>query len=722
LAGNSSTKFNTDRSIFKKSLQKARMSMGSDYFLLILMSDENRHLELYGDAGIDRETARILLGELKMLAADSWASSCSEGPACYYAEQSGNPLATRLLENTRSQCLIIMPFLMDDHNFGFGCWLWRERRAFNDDDPKKAALLADLLELSVKAYQNKKRARERGDKLAALLELSTSIYSSRNFTEVLQKAVRLAMQIMGADGGSIFTIDKNDMLLRPLVIIDEKYEEELSSMSLKLGEGVTGSVAQSGVGIISNYSNVDPRSIQVPGTPVERESLLSAPLTWSGEVIGAMTLWNYAGKDFSREELEILTIFARQTADAIENAKLFESLEKAYEELSATQERLIMAEKLQALGDMAGGVAHDFNNVLGTILGRAQLLLRKIAEPDLRKDLQIIEEVSLRGRRTVQRLQDFTHVSSRTEYGPIDLNKVIEDVIEVTKPAWKDTVQRAGLTINLHRSSNKIEKIDGSHEELKEAFCNIVLNSVDALPNGGNIWVDTFMDDEQVVLRIRDDGVGMDEDTKNKLFFPFFTTKGKKGVGMGLAVVYGIMFRHHADINVESLPGEGATFTFRFNPSHSRADRILPVADESEDKPVSILLVDDDTNLLDVVGDMIEFLGMRCVKADGGRTALKLMQDQTYDLVITDLGMPDVGGWDVAKFCRDNHANTPVLLISGWGAQLNTEEALGRVDAILPKPFQLDELKQAIEAVMRKTRRLDLSLIDTNNELTSTRQ
>ncbi|OGC89810.1 MAG: hypothetical protein A2W25_02915 [candidate division Zixibacteria bacterium RBG_16_53_22] len=702
MANTSQTIFDTDRSIFKSSLEKARVALGSDYFILLLPQSNGREFELYTEDQLDRLTRRNLFNDLNAMPPELWVTGSNNGSIHTSSRGKGNKFACYLMKILGASSIIVAPFPADEKKYGLGCWIWNASRQIQDDDLMKANLLTDLLCLSLKSLQNKKRARERGDRLAALLELSTSIYSSRNYTEVLQKALKLAMEIMTADGGGIFIIDKGEMLLRPLVIIDDRYKEELSTFNLKMGEGVTGSVAQSGEGIISNYSNIDPRSIQVPGTPVERESLISAPLTWSGDVIGAITLWSYSGMEFAREDLEILTIFARQTADAIENAKLFESLEKAYEELSATQEQLIMTEKLKALGDMAGGVAHDFNNVLGTILGRTQLLLKKIKDPDLQMDLQTIVDVTLKGRRTVQRLQDFTHVSSRLQHSQVDLNKTVEEAIETTKPAWKDTVQMSGRTINLHRELGPVEIIDGSHDELKEAVCNVILNSVDALPDGGNIWVKTFMEDGKVVLQIRDDGVGMDENTKSKLFFPFFTTKGKNGFGMGLAVVYGILFRHQADIHVDSSPDQGAVFTFRFNPSRGRANNNQAAPKADGPGSLSILLVDDDKNLLDVVGDMLEFMGFGHEKADGGKRALQLLQEKRYDLVVTDLGMPEIGGWDVARFCRENYPGMPVILISGWGAQLNNEEALSRVDAILPKPFQLEEIRETITAVMSK--------------------
>jgi len=703
LANSNTTAFSTDRLIFKSSLEKAKSALGSDHFVLLITRLNSRDFELYGEDQLDRAMRRTLYSAMASLPPDAWILVCKDGAAHCFKLDTEDKFALALMNSLGVSSAIIAPFIMGEQELGFGCWLWNESRCFENDDFMKTGLITDLLGLSLKSYQNKKRARERGDKLAALLELSTSIYSSRNHTEVLQKALNLAMGIMGADGGGIFIINKEEMLLRPLVIIDERYREELLTLTLKMGEGVTGSVAQNGEGIISNFSDIDPRSKQVPGTPVERESLISAPLTWSGDIIGSITLWSYAGKEFAREDLEILTIFARQTADAIENAKLFESLEKAYEELSATQEKLIMTEKLKALGDMAGGVAHDFNNVLGTILGRAQLLLRKIPDPEVQRELNVIIEVTLKGRRTVQRLQDFTHVSGRLQYGQVNLNKIVEEAIETTKPRWKDTAQMSGITINLHRELGQIEIVDGSHEELKEAVCNVILNSVDALGGGGNIWVKTYMEDEKVVLQITDDGIGMDEDTKNKLFYPFFTTKGKNGIGMGLAVVYGILFRHHVDIDVDSSPGQGAKFTFKFNPSKERAGDYKQKSNSERAKPLSILLVDDDVNLLEVVGDMLEFMGFGYEKADGGQAALNFLREKRFDLVITDLGMPEIGGWDVAKFCRENYPGMPVILISGWGAQLNNDEALSRVDAILPKPFQLEEMKETIDSVMSRT-------------------
>ncbi len=699
-----STRFSAAGPLFKVTSNRAKRILDADVFLVLLTDVDHLHFDLHIEDESCIEDTSGMYYELRGTDPDAWIALRSIFGATLFERGNGDPIIENLMNIFGALCIIISPFFIEDLGFGYAIWAWRNRISDSQECISRAELISEQIALSLSASMSEKRSKDQGEKLAALLDLSTHIYSSLNYKEVLQKAVKLSMEIVGATGGTIFILDKEENLLIPLLTIDESHEEAINSMRLKPGQGLTGCVAQTGVGMISNHSESDPRSIQVPGTPVEPESIISVPLTWSGEAIGAITLRNNVGKIFVQEDLEILTIFARQTADAIENAKLYEKLEKAYEELSATQDRLIMVEKLKALGDMAGGVAHDFNNILGTILGRVQLLQMKIDNPELIRELEAIEAATLEGRTTVRRLQDFTHVSSRSQHAKADLNKLIREAIENTSPAWKSTAQRAGITINLYSDLESIPMVKGNHNDLREAISNVILNSVDALPEGGNIWISTGVSDGKVFLRIADDGTGMDENTKNKMFFPFFSTKGKKGLGMGLSMVYGIMFRNQVDISVKSSPGEGAEFTFTFSlPEETELGQ--PV-DETLAKPLDlkILLVDDEVSLLDVVGDMIDYLGHSCRKADGGRIALEILEEEEFDLVVTDLGMPDVGGWEVAQFCRNKYPRTPVILISGWGAQLDGEEALQRVNAVLAKPFRMEEFEATINSVMSKSR------------------
>lgn len=699
-----STRFSTAGPLFKVTSNRAKSVLEADVFLVLLADVEHRQFDLHLEDESCIEDAAGMYYDLRGADPDSWMALRSISGITHFERGCGDQIIDNLMEIFNAQCIIISPFFIEDLGFGYAIWGWKKEISDTQEYISRAELISEQIALSLSASMSEKRSKEQGEKLAALLDLSTHIYSSLNYKEVLQKAVKLSMEIVGATGGTIFILEKEENVLVPLLTVDEEHEEAINSMRLKPGQGLTGGVAQTGVGMISNQSESDPRSIQVPGTPVEPESIISVPLTWSAEVIGVITLRNNDGKIFVQEDLEILTIFARQTADAIENAKLYEKLEKAYEELTATQDRLIMAEKLKVLGDIAGGVAHDFNNILGTILGRVQLLQKKIDSPELKRELETIEAATLEGRTTVRTLQDFTHLSRRSQLAEADLNKVIREAIESTSPAWKSTAQRAGITINLCSDLKSIPMVKGNHDELREAVSNVILNSVDALPEGGNIWISTGVTDGKVFLRIADDGIGMDENTKNKMFFPFFSTRGKKGSGMGLSMVYGIMFRNQADIQVKSSPGEGAEFTFIFSLPEEAEPGIAVEETSAKPSDLNILLVDDELSLLDVVGDMIDYMGHTCRKVDSGRVALEILEVEEFDLVVTDLGMPEVGGWEVARFCRNKYPRMPVILISGWGAQLDGEEALERVDAVVAKPFSMEEFEESIKSVMSKSR------------------
>jgi signal transduction histidine kinase/CheY-like chemotaxis protein len=677
-------------------------NLNADHLMLIILNDCKTGFDIFIGKSIDERLVIALRERLTGLSQSPLPPQYEDLTKATACDTDGNIYIRAIKDSLGCEKALLVPMTIDDIGEGILIWAWQKNPPnYSANVMEKAALIADYVALSLKLTLKEKKGQDLNAKLAALLELSTAIYSSLNYTEVLEKAVSLSMEIVGADGGSLFILDKKNGILKPLITVDARHEEEISKITLKVGEGLTGLVAKSGVGIISNHSEEDPRAVQVPGTPQDPESIISAPLTWSGDVIGVITLRSESCKIFQQEDLDILTIFARQTADAIENAKLFDSLEKAYQELASTQEQLIMTEKLRALGEMAGGVAHDFNNVLGAILGRTQLLLRVVEDPKLVKHLQQIEQMTLNGAKTIQRLQNFTRVSSSGRYESIDLIKVVEDAIEMTRPRWKDQCQKGGVAIDLRFDFKEKLSVMGNPGELAEAFSNLIMNSIDALPQGGSITINSTKHDDKAILTFQDNGVGMDEITLKRIFFPFFTTKGRQGTGMGLSVVYGIINRHRGEIDVTSKIGKGTTFTI-----------ILPISQETSQvteampKPAQVtkarvLLVDDDENIRSVISDMLDLLGHQVMAAPCGEDALKLFQKHAFDLVITDLGMPGISGWDVTRACKDLKPRVPVIMISGWGNQIDEDMiSQSRLDGVLAKPFEMNKIKAMLNKVL----------------------
>lgn len=693
--------------IFEVISGRASQNLGADYFVLVIIDPVRPACEVFINS---RGKGSAKIEEMvKAESPSAWHDSKSHN-LVFICENSDARQQSRLCRIffTMLNCrqVLAVPFEIEDIGGGFIIWAWQKTPTdFAKNYIERAGLIKEQITLSLKLSLKEQRSQELNAKLAALLELSTSIYSSLNYTEVLEKAISLSMKIIGADGGSIFILDKKANLLKPLITVDEKHEDKISKVTLRPGEGITGLVVQTGIGLISNHSESDARAFQVPGTPQEPESLICAPMTWSGEVIGAATLRSTSGRQFIEEDLEILTIFARQTADAIENAKLFESLESAYNELSKTQEQLILTEKLRALGEMAGGVAHDFNNVLGAILGRTQLLLTEVDDPRWIDHLKQIEKVTFTGAKTVRKLQHFTRVSSRGQFEHIDLNKVVGDAVETTKPRWKDECQRQEILIDLRCDYGEISPILGNSGELVEAVSNLILNSIDALPRGGVIEIRTFMVDQQAVVTVEDNGVGISAEAIDRIFYPFFTTKGKQGTGMGLAVVYGIVTRHKGEIDVVSKPGQGTTCKLSFPATREIKSDKAAVAPVVKEINARILVIDDDENIRDIVFDMLEYLGHTIELAATGEEGVEKFKAREFDLVITDLGMPGISGWEVTRICKSLNPAIPVIMVSGWGNQINDEMVLtSGLDGIMAKPFEMNKINTMIQETLAKSR------------------
>jgi len=349
------------------------------------------------------------------------------------------------------------------------------------------------------------------------------------------------------------------------------------------------------------------------------------------------------------------------------------------------------AEKLRALGEMAGGVAHDFNNILSVVLGRAQLALADIKDEKARRSIEIIEQTALDAAAMVRRLREVAVVKGERSFDEIDLNKLIEDAVQMVESRRLELKETAGVTIEIYSERNEVAPAAGDAAELREALVNILFNAMDAMPEGGNITMESRQEDSSVVLSVSDTGTGIPEEIREKLFDPFFSTKASKGSGLGLSVTMGIITKHGGSIDVESTQGEGTTFHIRLPMANCVAERSCPKSKPPILKRSRILLVDDDPEVSDIIGLTLEHLGHRVTVVTSGREALSAFKKNDYGLVITDLGMPDVSGLDVARAVKATKPTTPVLLITGWGVHLDPEQ-MREIDSVIEKPFGKDAL------------------------------
>jgi len=423
---------------------------------------------------------------------------------------------------------------------------------------------------------------------------------------------------------------------------------------------------------------------------------------------------------FSVSECEFLRMLSDQVALAAHQARLHTQLQRAYDELRQTQQAVMQEERLRALGQMASGIAHDINNALCPIVVYADLLLQSethLGENSL-KHLQNIKMAGEDIAHIVSRMREFYRRREEMDsLLPVDLNRLAHQVVELTRPLWRDIPQARGTMVELRTDlEENLPKIAANECEVREALTNLILNAIDAMPRGGRLTMRSRSSGwtqsqgagrcaSHVVLEISDTGVGMDEDTRKRCLEPFFSTKGKRGTGLGLAMVYGIMTRHEGAIEIESALGRGTTmrlvFPIREIPSSTASPKTLAPL-----PALRVLCVDDEPLLREMLQQLLEHGGHTVELADGGPAGLALFRaarqrGQPFDVVITDLGMPYLDGRQLAKTMK-REAPTPIIMLTGWGTLMKEDGDLpAQVDGVLSKPPKITELYEMLGKVTK---------------------
>ena len=369
------------------------------------------------------------------------------------------------------------------------------------------------------------------------------------------------------------------------------------------------------------------------------------------------------------------------------------------------EEELFRAEKLRALAEMASGVAHDFNNALAAILGNTQLLLYTAQDEETKETLRTIEKVAKDSSQTVRRLQDFTKKRVHQDLSIVDVNSIIKDSIEITKPRWKDEAQSRGVPIEVVSNFEEIPPVSGNDSELRGVLTNMILNAVEAMPEGGKIEISTFKKKKNVIIQISDTGMGIAEDAKEKIFEPFFTTKPFTNTGLGLSMAYGIIKRLGGEIQVESEQGYGTTFTILFPIREVEKDEAVLPQPIAQGRQARILVIDDEELVRSVLSRTLANADHQVTLAADGEKGIQLFKGGKFDMVLTDLGMPGMSGWEVCRMIKKMSPGTPVGMITGWGAEMSRSkmEEYG-LDFVIPKPFDIKQIMTVVAETMQSKR------------------
>ncbi len=444
---------------------------------------------------------------------------------------------------------------------------------------------------------------------------------------------------------------------------------------------------------------------------VNLHSLVLAPLIVESRVSGVLVCARSARNAFSSGECEFLKQLSEHVALASHQAGLYGDLQKAYDDLRQSQLAVLQQERLRALGQMASGIAHDINNAISPVALYTESLLER--EPNLsdrtRSYLTTIQRAIDDVARTVSRMREFYRErETQLTLERVNLNRAVQQVVDLTRPRWNDLPQQRGLMVELNLSlSAELPDVMGADNEIRDALTNLIFNAVDAMPQGGTLTLRTLTTERgdgttAVSVEVSDTGIGMDDDTRRRCFEPFYTTKGERGTGLGLAMVYGMIQRHSAELSIDSAPGNGTTVRLTFASfTSSVATTTRFPAPRIPTRQLRILLVDDDPLLTRSLKDTLQEDGHLVTVANGGQAGIDKFKTahargEFFDITVTDLGMPHVDGRIVAATIKAVSPKCPVILLTGWGQRLIAENDLPQhVDKVLSKPPRLHELRSA---------------------------
>ena len=562
--------------------------------------------------------------------------------------------------------------------------------------------------------QAEERLRAQLERLNLLDTLTRAIGARQDLDSVLQVVVRSVEDQLPLDFCCIGFYDRAD---DSLVIAQVGVRSQPLAERLSMPEKARVPVDQNGLRRCVNGQLVYEPDVERLQFPFPQRlaggglrSMVAAPLLVESKIFGVLVAARHDRSAFSSTECEFLRQLSEHVALAAQQAQLYAALQRAYDDLKETQQAVAEQERLRVLGQMASGIAHDINNAISPIALCTDLLME--AEPSLSAESQqhladmrhAVEDVA----HTVDRLREFYRDrESQPQLAPVDLNALATDVVSLTRAKWSDMPQQRGVLVHVSTHLADAPPIQGVESELRQALINLVFNAVDAMPDGGTVTLRTRVmpaaadvaTPERVAIEVSDSGVGMTEETRQRCLEPFFTTKGKRGTGLGLATVYGTAQRHSADLEIESEPGRGTTVRLAFVvPSTIAVEAPVPKR-PGRVAPMRILIIDDDPVLLRSLHDALKGDGHIVTAADGGQAGIDAFRGgrdagAPFALVITDLGMPTVDGRRVASAIKELSPSTPLVMLTGWGQRMIDEGDLpSYVDRVLAKPPRLSDLR-----------------------------
>jgi signal transduction histidine kinase/ActR/RegA family two-component response regulator len=568
---------------------------------------------------------------------------------------------------------------------------------FTEEEIRLATTLAAQAAVALEKARLYDEIQSRLQQTETLLAVSQAIGSAPDLPEAIRRTTREMVRILGADSGVAWCVTRGGDRFIPLAgyHVPRDLREPLSALPLAPDDPLIDLVKRLRTSLHSSNSKTDPRFNQPALHLMPHTSLLVQPVQVSDELLGIFAIaWTRDAHAFSMDDLKLADGIAKQAAVAIE--------------LHRTQRHIIEQERLNAVGKMASGLAHDFNNALVPISGYAEMLLEHqgilLDQAKATKYLKLIMTGVEDAASVVSRLREFYRKREEGEtYRPLSLNQMVEQAVALTRPRWRDEALGSGRTILVEADMRPVPRILGSESELRELLTNLIFNAVDAMPEGGTIRIRTGLREAasgdaapQVFLEVSDTGTGMTDEVRRRCLEPFFSTKGERGTGLGLPMVFGIVKRHRGTMDIESTVGKGTTFIVLL-PADASRTREAPARAAAPIGPLRVLVVDDEPIARDVLTEYLAGDGHHVETAANGREGFDKFKAGDFSVVITDRAMPEMGGDQLAAMVKEQAPSTPVVLLTGFGDLMNAAgEKPDGVDLVVKKPIRLSTLREVL--------------------------
>ena len=488
------------------------------------------------------------------------------------------------IEDSGYSSLLAVPLLAKDVVVGALAVGDVQGRVFTGEDVQLLQTFADQATLALEnalLYAEAMRKEREAEELARIARV---LSESLEVTDVGERIVHSVLPLFEARSSGLYALEP-DGSFRGVAWGGDARARYAEGQRFPPGDGVIGWVithkataASADVLADARFFFPEPRRSELAAGG--NNAVLAVPLRAKGSLIGVLAVADKPGRTFIEAEFLLLQAFADQAALALENARLYQRAQQAYSELAEAQERLVRGETLRAMGELASGVAHHLNNLLAVVLGRLQLALGKQPPPDVARHLGIAERATLDGAEVVRRMGGFDHDEQAQDLVAISLNALVEEIIELTRPRWEDEAHVRGVTIATTFDAGVVPPVRGEVAPLREVVMNLVINAVDAMPEGGHITVRTWAEDAWVHCAVADTGIGMSPEVCRRALEPFFTTKGLQSTGLGLSVSYGIIERMGGELSIDSAEGRArrSPSSFRWSSARRRRPRARHLA------------------------------------------------------------------------------------------------------------------------------------------------